>query len=409
MLGPLLFIVYINDITEGLSSNIRLFADDTSLYAIIDDPTQSTINMNNDLQRIAELAEKWQVSFNPSKTESIRFSRKLNRPPMPNLIMNDNIINSVVSHKHLGLVLQHDCSWNEHINDIAKKVAPMVNCLRSLKYRLNRKTLEIMYKQFILPIFDYCSHIWDNCTKQQADILEKLNLDALRTVCGAVRGTSHQKIYRETSCHPLYHRRYVHKMTLFYKMVNNITPSYLSNLVPPRVSETVDYNLRDNSKLQSMNCKSVNYARLFLPDSVKLWNSLSAEIRNFPTLLSFKNEILNDTNTHCDFDLNFGSRFCQIIHSRLRLECSDLNAHKYERFISQSPSCSCGHNYEDSLHYFFSCSLYSDIRPTMYFYIKGFDLKSILFGNQNCTSAVNKELLTSIHMFIILTGRFVLK
>ncbi len=65
VLGLLLFIIYINDIVEDINSNIRLFAEDTSLYAIIDDPDVNAVVMNDDLQRILEWADKLQVSFIP--------------------------------------------------------------------------------------------------------------------------------------------------------------------------------------------------------------------------------------------------------------------------------------------------------------------------------------------------------
>ncbi len=105
ILGPLLFLIYINDIVQNIHSNIRLFADDTSLYIIVDDPTDASVTLNTDLESIHQWSQRWLVKFNPSKTEEIIFSRKLHKPPHPNLIMNSSIINTVKEHKHLGLTL----------------------------------------------------------------------------------------------------------------------------------------------------------------------------------------------------------------------------------------------------------------------------------------------------------------
>lgn len=151
--------------------------------------------------------------------------------------MNDVNIKEVDSHKHLGLWFQSNGRWDTHIQQLVKKTSPMINCLRSLKYKLNRNCLEKLYKSFILPIFDYCDFIWDNCTQEQGLTLEKLHLDALRTISGAVRGTSHEKLYNETGMPSLAERRNLHKLCIFYKMINGSTPQYLSNLVPPKVSE----------------------------------------------------------------------------------------------------------------------------------------------------------------------------
>ena len=78
ILGPLLFLVYINDIVQEINSTIRLFADDTSLYIIVESPEEAANILNQDLNRISAWAEKWLVSFNPQKTDSMILSRKTN-------------------------------------------------------------------------------------------------------------------------------------------------------------------------------------------------------------------------------------------------------------------------------------------------------------------------------------------
>ena len=79
ILGPLLFLVFINDIVSEIQSNIRLFADDTSLYLVVDHANQAANCLNSDISKITEWAKTWLVSFNPAKTESLLISRKLNK------------------------------------------------------------------------------------------------------------------------------------------------------------------------------------------------------------------------------------------------------------------------------------------------------------------------------------------
>ena len=86
ILGPLLFLIYINDIVENINSSIRVFADDTSLYIIVDDPIDTAITLNSDLSKIHRWATDWLVSFNPSKSESLIFSRKVNKPYHPPIL-----------------------------------------------------------------------------------------------------------------------------------------------------------------------------------------------------------------------------------------------------------------------------------------------------------------------------------
>ena len=86
ILGTLLFLLYINDIVSDIGSNIRLFADDTSLFIIVENPVLSADCLNRDLDKIKQWATTWLVSFNPSKTETLLISRKVNRPQHPPLL-----------------------------------------------------------------------------------------------------------------------------------------------------------------------------------------------------------------------------------------------------------------------------------------------------------------------------------
>ena len=104
ILGPLLFLLYINDIVENINSSIRLFADDTTLYIIVDNPGQAAYQLNSDLDKIHQWANQWLVTFNPSKSETVIFSRKRNRPNHPNVIMDQQPIQEVNLHKHLGII-----------------------------------------------------------------------------------------------------------------------------------------------------------------------------------------------------------------------------------------------------------------------------------------------------------------
>ena len=110
ILGPLLFLLYINDNVNDIGSNIRLFADDTSLFIIIDNPVTAAECLNSDLNKLSRWAATWLVTFNPSKTEALLFSRKLNKPQHSPLFMQNHQISEVESHKHLGLYFSNDCT-----------------------------------------------------------------------------------------------------------------------------------------------------------------------------------------------------------------------------------------------------------------------------------------------------------
>ena len=101
-LGPLLFLIYINDISNDIESDILIFADDTSLFVSGSDPAETAKILNRDLQKISTWAKQWKVKFNVTKTKSMIFSKKVlnNSPP---LTFNDCYIDLVNTHKHLGI------------------------------------------------------------------------------------------------------------------------------------------------------------------------------------------------------------------------------------------------------------------------------------------------------------------
>ena len=188
ILGPLLFLIYINDIVENIHSSIRLFADDTSLYIVVEDPVNAASQLNEDLQKIHLWAKTWLVTFNPAKPESIIFLRKRNQP-YPPVFMDQTQIEEVISHKHLGVVLSNDCTWYEHLEYIKSKAWTRINIMRKLKYKLDRRSLQTIYFSFIRPVIEYSNVVWDNCTLYEANELEKIQIEAARIVTGATKLT----------------------------------------------------------------------------------------------------------------------------------------------------------------------------------------------------------------------------
>ena len=199
--------MYINDIILDIGSNIRLFADDTSVYIVVDDPVTAPACINADLGRITEWAAKWLVTFNPPKTEPMLISRKLNRNLHSPIFMQNVQITKVDSHKHLGIVFSQDCSWHKHINYISEKAWTRINIMRKLKFQLDRKSLETIYIVFIRPLLEYGDVIWDNCTQYEKRELDKIQNEAARIVTGATKLVSLDTLYSEIRWETLEQRR----------------------------------------------------------------------------------------------------------------------------------------------------------------------------------------------------------
>lgn len=166
VLGPYLFLLYVNDIVDNISSNIRLFADDTTLFTVIDN-AESVRMLNEDIYNIVRWSEDWCILLNPLKTTAMTFTRK-RQTNWPEATMNSNIISDESSHTHLGITLSSDASWGNHIQRIYEKAAYRVNILRMLKHDLDRKSLHKFYISLIRPILEYGDIIWDNCSQNHS-------------------------------------------------------------------------------------------------------------------------------------------------------------------------------------------------------------------------------------------------
>ena len=198
ILGPLLSFLYINDIVTDIGSNIRLFADDTSLFIIVDNPLTAADCLNSDLSKISRWAATWLVSFNPTKTESLLISRKLNQAGHPPLFIQNHEITEVKSHKHLGVNITDDCTWHHHIDYVKEKAWSRINVMRKVKFKLDRKSLETIYFVFVRPILEYGDTIWNNCTQYEKADLDKIQTEAARIVVGATKLVSINALYTET-------------------------------------------------------------------------------------------------------------------------------------------------------------------------------------------------------------------
>ena len=406
ILGPLLFLVYINDIVNDLNASVRLFADDTSLYIIVENPNTAAVTLNNDLKHISNWANDWLVDFNPSKTFSMLISRKRDSVNHPTLFMNNIPLKCMSTHKHLGLTFSDTCDWTNHITNITDAACSRLNLLRTLKFKINRRALEKIYFAFIRPVLEYSDSVWDNATTDSKKQLEAIHLEAARIITGATKLCSTEKLLSDLGWDSLQNRRNKHKLTILYKILNGLTPEYLQFILPPLVQNTTNYNLRNSNNLRSIHANTNLFYNSFFPSTIRAWNDLSEDIKNSPSVAAFKYRLNRDTHPPPKY-FNAGTRMGQILHARIRMECSALNSHLYRKNIVPSPSCSCG-DFESAYHFFFICPNYSNAR-NLYLPSNLNDLNThqLLHGKPDVSDSDNECLFLQVQDFIMHSRRFI--
>ena len=232
ILGLILFLIYINDLADGLSSIAKLFADGTSLSSVFHNANTTAKELNNDLVKISNWAYQWKMSFNPDpskQAQDVIFSRKLNKDYHPPLDFNNSNVPETDSQKHLGIILDNRLSFANHLKIILNKVNRTVRLLRKLHNILPKPALPTIYKRFIRSHhLDYGDILYDqayNTSFHQK--LELLQYNACFAITGAIRDTSREKLYEELGSESLKLRRWFRKLSFFYKLFNSEHPNYL--------------------------------------------------------------------------------------------------------------------------------------------------------------------------------------
>ena len=140
---------------------------------------------------------------------------------------------------------------------------------------------------------EYSCELWDGCTEADSDKLEKIQYQAARIVTGLPLFASIDSLLSETGWESLKSRRERRKLSLFYKIQNDLTPSYLKNMLPQQVNQLNPYELRNNSNYRAPQLRLQSSLDSFLPSTLRLWNSLDEDTRTKSSLKQFKCSLQN--------------------------------------------------------------------------------------------------------------------
>ena len=289
ILGPLLFLLYINDIVN-CSNKLRfiLFADDTNIF--ISDVSFSSLllNVNIELHKLSEWFCANRLSLNIKKSNYMLFGHKFKRQKNLSSIISISGINieRVESTKFLGIHIDCKLNWKCHTSYLALKISKSIGIINKLKYILPRKHLLVLYNTLIHPYLLYCNVIWGNATQSAMHRLTILQKRILRIVCKAGFQDPSSKLFKQLNILKLDDVFTLQAAIFMFKAKNNMLPPSCSHHVSLQHSES-RYNLRKRFDFFRLPYRTNIYERYIAISGPAVWESLPVNVRSTDSISLF--------------------------------------------------------------------------------------------------------------------------
>ena len=289
VIGPLLFLLFINDLPEYLSSNCtaRLFADDCMVYRTIKTEADAH-NLQQDLDALQRWEGEWLMQFNPSKCQALRITNK-RKPIVRSYNIHGQTLVNTDTAKYLGIHIHKNLNWNHHISQVTKKANSTSAFLQRNIYPCPRKIKVLCYLTLLRPIMEYASIIWDPHTHANINRLEMVQRRYARFVFHDYQRTSSvTEMLNKLGWPTLQERRAQAKVYMMYSIKNSFVDIPSSILPAPLNTCT----RRGHSQMLYIpHARTLTYQRSFIPDAARLWNSLPDGTINCTSPLNFKEEV----------------------------------------------------------------------------------------------------------------------
>ena len=282
VLAPLLFLCFINDLPQGISASVKLYADDVLLYKIIES-TNDSESLQCDLNLLSDWANKWQMEFNPSKCEHLQVSLKRSCSPTQYYIQGE-LIKKVAQTKYLGVTINQHLTWNDHVHQICNKANAVIAFLKRNLLHCPTIIKDHCYKSLVRPILEYSASVWSPHTSLLINKLESIQRRAARFTCNDFgRYSSVTAMLSYLSWPSLCCRRTNARAIMTYKILNDLVHLSKDNFVPSTRGHNTHF-IQPYTRIDA-------YKFSFFPSAVKIWNHLPEEITNSQHLCHFKQRL----------------------------------------------------------------------------------------------------------------------
>ena len=284
VLGPILFLIFINDLPSELTCSTRLFADNCIVYSKVRNKSDQE-RLQRDLDTLSQWEGRWGMEFHPQKCSVLACTRS-SKPKSYAYTLKGHTLEQQQTTKYLGVDISHQLSWDTHINRITKKASSMLGFVKRNLKIANTQTKANAYFTLIRPHVEYCCSVWNPYQKDHERLLESIQRQTARYVLNQYERTaSVTALLNQLEWDTLASRRTKIQLTLVYKIVNSLVDIPPDPFFVPGPCRT-----RSNHKLKFRQIStSKDYFKFsFFPRIIPIWNNLPASVAEAPSLVQFK-------------------------------------------------------------------------------------------------------------------------
>ena len=326
ILGPLLFVLYINDLPSVAQTTIALFADDAKCYIDVNSTSDCEL-LQADLNALVTWSNEWELNFHPSKCQVITMSRRRN-PVIFDYNMDGTSLSKIDTMKDLGVDISSKLVWDTHVNRVVKKCnRKMGMIMRTVGFNAPVKVTKTLYSSLIRSDLEYGSCLWSGTSKHNIQVLEGVQRRATKFILH-YPDQDYKERLSSLDLLPLTLRRDKFDLQFFYRCkeghydlnVNNYVKFYNNNKNgqdhPTTRSST------DSLRLKPQRCKTEAHMLFYFNRIVPLWNQLPLSTRMAGSFSLFKAGVGEFLESHfaqnfCPADTCSWSSICRCSNCRL--------------------------------------------------------------------------------------------
>ena len=305
ILGPLAFIIFINDLPSAIKhSEVHMYADDTVIFLGSDKPDYISKRLSSDLNAINDWFTKNHLSLNVSKTKFMIYGTNALKKRFSNLRLDvgGELIERVHNFKYLGVIFDENLTWDNHIEYVHSKASSRLYLFKRLRHHLDKDQAMIVFSALVQSVMDYADTVWSSCSAKSQNLLQKLQNKGLRSIHNIpdslARFHSISDLLHQTGWTDLATRRKARLCVLTYKTISGDLPSYMSEMILP--ATTPAYCTRSTLRRSLHVPRTLNRTGdlAFSVVAPNLWNSFDHELSNAASLRNFKTLLQNYLKKH---------------------------------------------------------------------------------------------------------------